>query len=318
MKNYLEKTLRQNIHIETIDFPKEKFPLVFKGRYTLFAVETSGQKWLAIQPKSEAGIVMLRKDHAKIELTTGLNCALFLEKTTFYIREKLMEEGIPFVIKEKHIYLPFVGYLLSDNNKRDIAPVHLISFLTQKMFFTAIYNKWNSVTVSEAAKNLGVSKMSVSRCFDEIEYLNIDILGMKGKSRVITIPEDTKSLWLDAVDKLRNPVIETFVLREDLKLDKTAGISALCQYSLLSDNSYPTYAVTKKEIADLEIKTRKQTHPGENIGCVVLELGYFLDFGNNIQDPLSTSLSLTNAEKQDERVSASVNKMLEENVWSKD
>lgn len=38
---------------------------------------------------------------------------------------------------------------------------------------------------------------------------------------------------------LRNPVIRRFVLREDMKLEKKAGISALCEYSLLSDNVYP-------------------------------------------------------------------------------
>lgn len=34
----------------------------------------------------------------------GLNCALFLDRATFYIKEKLMEEGIPFVIEGKQVY----------------------------------------------------------------------------------------------------------------------------------------------------------------------------------------------------------------------
>ncbi len=33
-------------------------------------------------------------------------------------------------------------------------------------------------------------------------------------------------------------------------LEKKAGITALCEYSLLSDNDFPTYGVTKKELAD--------------------------------------------------------------------
>ena len=65
---------------------------------------------------------------------------------------------------------------MSDINEREIAPVHLISYLTQKLIFVAIYEKWVEVTVSEAAIKLKVSKMSISRCFDEIEYLNVDIM----------------------------------------------------------------------------------------------------------------------------------------------
>lgn len=316
MKDYLEKTLRQNVIINETGYLNDKLPLAFRGRYIFYKVETNGLSWIAIQPKSEIGLIMLRKDHARIEKAAGLNCAIFLDKTTFYIKEKLMEDGIPFVINGKQVYLPFIGYLLSNKNEKEIAPVHLISYLTQRVIFVAIYEKWVKVTVSEAAIKLGVTKTSISRCFDEIEYLNIDILDMKGKSRVLTVPKDIKKLWNDIQSVLRNPVIARYELKEHIGLEKKAGITALCEYSLLSDNKYPTYAVTKKEIVESGIKKMKQAHPGEEIGCVILELGYFIDFENKaLEDPLSVALSFTEAEKQDERISISINEMLEEYVW---
>ena len=55
---------------------------------------------------------------------------------------------------------------------------------------------------------------------------------------------------------------------------------------------------------------------GEKIGCAVLEVGYFIEYKQKtIQDPLSVVLSITNEEKQEERVVLSVNEMLEEYVW---
>lgn len=114
------------------------------------------------------------------------------------------------------------------------------------MLLIAIYERWNEVRVSGAAKRLEVSTKSASRCFDELEYLNVNVLGMKGKSRVINIPDEREQLWQQIKSVLRNPVIRRFILRKDMKLEKKAGISALCEYSLLSDNAYPTYAVTKK------------------------------------------------------------------------
>lgn len=158
--------------------------------------------------------------------------------------------------------------------------------------------------------------MSVSRCFNEIEYLNIDILGMKGRSRVITVPTDIRKLWTDMQDVLRNPVVARYELQEDIKLKKKAGISALCEYSLLSDNGYPTYAITKKEIAASGVRKMKYAHPGGEKGCVVLELGYFIDYKDkSLEDPLSVALSITQIEKQDERVDISINEMLKEYVW---
>ena len=316
MKSFLEKTLRQNVIIEETEYLNEKLPLAFRGRHTFYKVETNGLPWIAIQPKADVGLAALRKDWIKIEKAAGLNCAIFFDSTSFYIKEKFLEEGIPFVLKDKQVYLPFIGYLLSNENERKISPVHLISFLTQKVILVAIYEKWENVTASKAAIRLGVTKMSANRCFDEIEYLNVDILGMKGKSRVITVPVDIQKLWNDVRVILRNPVIARYELKEDIQLEKKAGITALCEYSLLSDNEYPTYAITKKEITESGIRKMKQVRSGEEIGCVVLELGYFIDFKNKkLEDPLSVTLSLTESEKQDERIGISIKRMLEEYVW---
>lgn len=316
MKDFLEKTLRQNVSIEESEYLHDKLPLAFRGRYTFYKVKTNGLSWIAIQPKNDVGLVALRKDRAKVEKAAELNCAIFLDTATFYMKEKLVEEGIPFVLNGKQVYLPFIGYLLSNAKERNIAPVHLISYLTQRLIFVAIYEKWREVTVSEAAAKLGVTKMSVSRCFDEIEYLNVDILGMKGKSRAITVSADIKKLWDDMRPVLRNPIIARYELQEDIQLERKAGISALCEYSLLSDNEYPTYAITKKEISAAGIKKMKQVCQGEEIGCVVLELGYFIDFQNKeVEDPMSVALSFTETEKQDERINISINEMLKEYVW---
>ena len=319
MKEFLEKSLRQNVIMTEDKELYKKLPLVYRGRYDILKIETNGLLWMALHPKDDVGLVLLRRDRAKVEKITGLNCAIFLDRTTFYIKEKLLEEGIPFVLKEKQVYLPFIGYLLSNANERELAPVYLISFLTQKMLLMAIYERWSEVKVSEAAKRLGVSTKSASRCFDELEYLNIDALGMKGKSRVINVPDNRRKFWKEIIGILRNPVIRRFVLREDIKLEKKAGISVLCEYSLLSDNTYPTYAVTKKEIKVSGVKTEKQASGAEETGCVVLELGYFIDFHEKgLQDPLSVALLLTGEEQEEVRVKISVNEMLEKYVWSKD
>ena len=141
MKEFLEKALRQTVCIEENKELYDRLPLAYKGKYIIYNVKTNGLLWIAISPKSEVGLVMLRKDRSKVENVANLNCALFLESVTFYIKEKLMEEGIPFVIKGKQIYLPFIGYLLVGAGERELAPVHQISFLTQKLLLTAIYEK---------------------------------------------------------------------------------------------------------------------------------------------------------------------------------
>lgn len=316
MKEFLENILRQKIEIKENEELYIKFPLVYRGRYEFYKVTMSYTDWIIVKLKEEVGLVLLRKDIKYIEKEIGLNCALWFDKTTYYIKEKLLDEGVPFIIKDKQVYLPFLGFLLTNEKEKNIKPVHMISYITQKMLLIAMYEKWQEVTVTRAAARLGITKMSASRAFDELEYLNINILGMKGKSRIINITDNIKVLWNEIKGTLRNPVITRYELHDDLKLEKIGGISALCEYSLLSDNKYPTYAITKKDIKKIGLRDKRQVRPGEEIGCIVLELGYFIDFkSKGIEDPLSVSLSLSKSELQDERVLKSVKEMLEEYVW---
>ena len=119
MKEFLEKSLQQNVIMTENKEVYKKLPLAYRGRYNIFTVEMNGVLWMAIHPKEDVGLVMLRRDRAGVEKMTGLNCAIFLDRTTFYIKEKMMEEGIPFVIEGKQVFLPFIGYLLSKENERE-------------------------------------------------------------------------------------------------------------------------------------------------------------------------------------------------------
>lgn len=316
MKNYIEKCLRRPVTIENNTALLKKLPLKYKGSYDLFSVWQDEIEWIIVQPKTEVRLNTLRHDRNQIEKTSGLNCALYFTKLNHYAKDTMMNEGIPFIIAEQQMFLPFLGMLLLEKASRKLAPVHMISFLTQKLLLCALYEKWNAMNVTKIAERLGVSKMSVTRCFDEIEYLDLDILDTSGKTRKISVRDESKILWEKIKPILRNPIITRFQLTEDIHLEKKAGMTALCEYSLLSDNAYPTYAITKKELSEVNIKSLRQISAGEEIGCEVLELGYFIDLnGKQVQDPFSVVLSLSGEDMADERVQICIDEMLEGYVW---
>ena len=85
---------------------------------------------------------------------------------------------------------------------------------------------------------------------------------------------------------------------------------------MLEDNKFPTYAITKKEIQTLQIKKKQLVPKGEEKGCVIQELGYYINFQKrNLVDPLTVLLSLSDEEKADDRVRISIEEMLKEYVW---
>ena len=316
MKDFIEKSLRRPVTlVENMEILK-KLPLKFKGSYELFSVYQDNVEWIIAKPKKELRLNALRYDRNQIDKVAGLNCALYFNKLNYYTKEIMLNEGIPFILEGKQVFLPFLGMLLSEKNNRRLVPVHTISFLTQKLILCALYEKWNDMNVTKIAEKLGVTKMSVSRCLDEIEYLDIKILDKSGKTRKVSVSEENKVLWEEIKPVLRNPIITRFQLAEDIRLDKKAGMSALCEFSMLSDNEYPTYAIIKSELKETNIKQIRQISIGEDIGCEVLEVGYFIEYnGKMVQDPLSIMLSLSAEDLEDERVQICIEEMLEEYVW---
>ena len=116
---------------------------------------------------------------------------------------------------------------------------------------------------------------------------------------------------------MRNPVIHSYLLNDGIESDlPLSGISALSKYSMIEDNTYPTYAVAKDRLKELKISQIRSTPKGEMPVCVVDEVGYMINYRkSNTVDPISVSLMITNEEKSDPRIEMAIEKMLEEYVW---
>ena len=314
MKEFIEKTLHQKVEITPYKKIK-KFPLVLRTNYEFYQMEIMDQVCILANPKEKFGLAALRRQQKQIERLVGTYCVLYLNYLNYYSRDKMLEEGIPFVWENHQVYIPFLGLLLKQNEARQIKPCLKISFLAQKFLLTALYEEWNDLTVTAAAERIKVSKMSVTRVFDEIESLEIPVLTKRGRSRRYIKAGSKKEIWDTIKPFLRTPLVREFYLERDLSnISMKSGISGLAELSMLEDNSYPTYAVTKYEIREKGIDQERQIPRDEIPGCVVQEIGYCIPFYNgNIIDPLSIYLLLKDVD--DPRVETALEKMLEEYVW---
>lgn len=316
---YIEKVLHCPVVIQEYTTSK-KLPPVISNNYKLKTVVIDGRKCIFAEPSADISLSAIRKQQKILENLTGMICVLELPKINGYAKERLIEEGIPFVIQEKQIYLPFLGVALSREDERIIKPCERISFLTQKLLLTSIYEKWEDVSVTKAAERLSVAKISVTRCYDEIEALGLPYIKKKSRSRLFSVNGSTKEMWEQIKDVLRNPILRQFQFKNDINHGGIlSGISALGAYSMLGDNPFPIYAVSKKEIGALLMKNELLCSSADMPGCVIQELGYIIKSDlNPAIDPLSVALMITDSERSDPRVSKAIDEMLEVEVWSRD
>ena len=316
---YIEKVLHCPVVTQEYTVSR-KLPPIISNNYKLKIVVIDGRKCIFAEPSADINLSVIRKQQKLLENLTGMVCVLDLSKINGYAKERLIEEGIPFVIREKQIYLPFLGVALSNEDERVIKPCERLSFLTQKLLLTSIYEKWEGMSVSNAAERLSVAKTSVTRCYDEIEVLGLPYIKKKSRSRLFSVNGNAKEMWEQIRDILRNPILQQFQFKNNINhAGILSGMSALGVYSMLGDNPYPIYAVSKKEIRVLLAKNELLRSSADMPGCVIQELGYMIRFDKNQAiDPLSVALMITDSELNDPRVSKAVDEMLEVEVWSRD
>lgn len=295
-------------------------PLAIRGLYEISMAAVEGVTFLLVRPKEKVSLTAMRKNRLLIKKQAGLECVLQLPEATAYVKAKLLEEGVPFILEGKEIYMPFLGVALSNKKERIIPPVERLSFTTQKLLLTAIYKKWREVSSSEVAHQLGVANMTITRCFDELDGLELPLVQRSGSKRLFVHNESTQDLWALVRPALRSPISKTYRLENEIDTNgfQLAGISALSFYSQLADNAYQTYALQKKQKGMLP-DAIEQVPKGEVPAAMLLLTHYRMDhidlFPKHVMDPLSAVLCLSDAELSDPRVEASIEEMMEEYVW---
>ena len=315
MKEYLEQVLHQEIQLKEFRDIK-KLPLIYQKQYRYYLAHIINQEFLVAEPTEDIHLSSLRKQHRQLEMSTGMQCVLYLHKMNYYARDTLIRDGISFIWEGHQIYLPFLGMVLSGEKGRTLPTIPRISFLTQKLLLTALYDRWDNVSVTKAAELLAVTKTSITRCFDELESMSFPYLTVSFRSRKLSGDTDKKAMWNAMESIIRDPLIARYELEEVCREDyPLGGMSALAHYSMLGDNAYPTMAVTKNVITDV-LKTYRRKVAGAETKCIIEEVGYQILWpSGRAIDPLTVSLLIPDKEKNDPRVAQAVEEMLEKYVW---
>ena len=311
---YIEDTLHVNVHASLYEH-LDMLPLYLRNSYEFCVLTIHDVKCLLVRSKEPANLTTLRKQCSQLKKLTGLDCVLCLEGVRIYTKEKMLAEGIPFVIADQQIYMPFLGVALAKNGLREVMEIEQISFATQKLLLTAIYNGWAQTTLTDAAKALDISKMSVTRCYDELQSLGLPLVKSEGKMRRFIWGSNRRALWETVRPFLRNPVSLQYRLAEHTEVasKKLSGMSAICHYSMLADDSYTVYAISRDIAKKLNPRKLPLVPDDESPMMVIQVIRYDLAYRDSAAvDPLTAILSMTDEEMADPRVETAIEEILED------
>ena len=299
MEKYINEILGLTVFKKQFNKHNE-LPLYLKEQYSYSLYNIEGLDCLFIET-FDFTFVNYKKHLKKMQSIFDEKIVLVLNNITTYQRKSLVEEKIPFVIKNTQLYLPFLG-LYFTNKTTENKEVEKFTPITQLVFLYLFYNN-KKVSVTELAKILKCSSMTIARAYDALVSCTLFKPIIDGRKKYIVPCYDKTTLFNKGEKYLKNPIERIVYLKDDsdvsnflisgvYALDIAGNIDSSGQkvYASYNVNTYlPNKIITKEEyLKGKEIKLELWSYNPKLISC------------DKIVDDISLLLSLK--EVQDERI----------------
>lgn len=287
---------------------QSSLPLYIANGYDFCGIVIGKSHCITIKPKGElATLSALKKQIAKIQILDNVPVILDLDSISFYRRKSFIENNIPFVTP-KQVFLPFIGAMLTTENKVK-KETDKFTFSTQQLFLLYLYSNKKKFYVSDAAKTLPFTPMTLTRAVRQLEATGLFIVTKDGVNKVIEANYNRVELFQKAKKFLLNPVRKWgYIDKKDVTPEMVfAGDTALSEKTMLNPSRLFTYAIWNKsfdreKLTDELIDSKRQ---------VRLELWAYdpkLFSNGSAADCLSVALSFK--DKYDERLEEAVEELI--------
>ncbi len=296
----------------------DNLPYFLSRQYALYHLTISGTSFTAafLQEETDFKPAQFIKHMRQVPSVEVDGLCVVAHSLPTYVRKRLIEKGISFVIPGVQMYLPALGMeLRSRSARKKPLSVDRFSPATQVVLIYWLLGRIDaSVTPLELSKQLGYSAMTMSRAVDELEASKLAQVERSGRERWVTFSDNRKTIWQEARPRLRNPIRQIVRILEDELPQQNmlpAGITALSSQSMLSESAYPEYAISRDAWKVMERGV--EIIPVEEPGTCLLQVWCYdpkiLEVDGCV-DPFSLYLSFDN--EKDERIEMALEEMLEQ------
>lgn len=323
LESYLEAAM--GLQVTTVRPPTPApLPHYLAQLYKPTPMQVNGRPWLGVFLREGADFKPAAFEKHVHQLPWGEAEGYFLVARGLprYVRKRLIERRIPFVIPGSQLYLPQLGMELRPKQPSTdglFSPLEKMSPATQLVVILALNNRLASAVSPLMLANLtGYTAMTMTRAWNELEALGLGTQAREGKQRLLSFPEGPQALWAKARAFMRSPVqenIRLFVLDMSPGEPLLAGSSALAELSMLAAPKVPVYAVSREEWKEMKV-ARREYAPFDETGTCWVQVWRYPPKLVGMQwhaDPFSLYLSLQ--DESDERVQAALEEMMEQYKW---
>ena len=290
---------------------KEKqLPLFILNDFLVQKAIINDIECLSLTPKGDLPTLpAFKKQINIIKEIENVPIFLQLDVISSFRRQNLLENKIPFTLKDKIVYLPFIATYLTNTQYVD-KNVEKISLATQLLFTWILYQNTNKYYVSDAVKSLGFSNMTLTRSYRQL--CATQLFEEHKDSRKIFLTTNLSKV--DLFNKMR-PYLQSpfytqgYILKKEITKDMIpAGEFAFSQYTYINPPNLKTYAIEKKHIKNIKLQRECYSYD-EQVELQIWKYNPLL-FSQNKKNIDDISLILSLLGNEDERIDIEIENLL--------
>jgi hypothetical protein len=246
----------------------------------------------------------------------GQNVVLVMAKLPSYVRNRLVREGVPFIVPGAQMFLPMVMIDLRERFSKAASRIQdKLSPVSQLVVIYQILREPVAhIPLAQLGKRLAYSPQAVSFAQEELQNSNLCDVRRAGKMVFLEFRLGGKALWEKAEPLMASPVRRTQWVRwgQPRARAVVSGTTALSRLSMLAEDAVPTCGMRDRELVAAFEK-------GELLGCggsddadARMESWKYDPWvlaENGVADPCSLYLSLRRS--GDERVQKEIGFLIE-------
>jgi DNA-binding MarR family transcriptional regulator len=311
---------------EQVDLSVEsavRLPLFLRQRYTFFSSRLFGRKTvMALESENwESGSPGEYAKHSEaLKMNFSEPVVLVLPILPAYARNRMVQMGIPFIVPGSQTFIP--NHVIDLRERFPQPDSKRRETLSPAAQCTVLYHLLRGPLVETPLKDIAqkvrYTPMMMTKVKDELEASEICKIVRSGRSMALDFMYHGRALWEQVKHQLASPVKNTRWVHWEQPVYPAllAGMSALSQRTMITDDRLPTYALPRRALQEfLDRRIFADCHDAENATSRIEVWSYdpnLLGDGQMV-DPLSLYLSLRDS--GDERVQQQLGELIEGVKW---
>jgi DNA-binding MarR family transcriptional regulator len=319
LEAYLRETLHTPVQLERWR-QAATLPAYLAGQYDFFEGTVGSVRILFLQSADEPVPSAAKKHERALQRHWTGPVAFAFERITPRTRQRLISEGLSFVVPGNQVYLPALGVNLRERYQTRAQTVDRLRPSAQVLLLHLLANRSSaSNTPSGLARRLGYTAMAMGQALNQLEDAKLVNVHKEGRERLFGLAGEPADLWLQAQPLLASPISRRRYLAgvaPPARKGLAAGLSALAAYSALADPTVPVVALDRVTAKSLLGARGVQELPTADEAELEVEVWSYkpgmLSEGPAV-DRFSLYLSLR--EDTDERVHSALDEMMRGATW---